>query len=83
MAQGREEQDAERRRAALRDLERAGDQSEVVLSSALKRAAERARDHFTAADGDEPIEVWGRRVGRALSLVAVLALAYYLAVTYL
>jgi len=85
MSQGREERDAERRRAALRDLERAGDESELVFSSAVKRAAERARDHFTAADaeGKDWTEVWGRRIGRALSLLAVLALAYYLAVTYL
>jgi hypothetical protein len=85
MSQGREGRDAERRRAALRDLERAGEQSDMVFSSAVKRAAERACDHFTAtdADSDERIEVWGRRIGRALSLLAVLALAYYLAVTYL
>lgn len=85
MSQGREEQDSERRRAALRDLERAGEQSEVVFTSAVKRAAERARDHFSAADADsnELIEVWGRRIGRTLSLIAVLVLAYYLVVTYL
>jgi len=85
MSQGREERDAQRRRAALRDLERAGVESDLVFSSAVKRAAERARDHFTAADADsdERIEVWGRRIGRVLSLLAVIALAYYLAVTYL
>jgi len=85
MSQGREERESERRRAALRDLERAGEQSEVVFSSSVKRVVARARDHFTAADADstERIEVWGRRIGRALSLIAVLVLAYYLAVTYL
>jgi hypothetical protein len=85
VSQGREERDLERRRAALRDLERAGEQSEVIFSSAVKRVAERARDHFSAADADsnESVEVWGRRIGRALSLIAVLALAFYLAVTYL
>ncbi|MDP2618954.1 MAG: hypothetical protein Q8P46_02050 [Hyphomicrobiales bacterium] len=85
MSQGREERESERRRAALRDLERAGEQSEVVFSSSVKRVVARAWDHFTAADADstERIEVWGRRIGRALSLIAVLVLAYYLAVTYL
>jgi hypothetical protein len=34
-----------------------------------------------AAAGDtDPIEVWGRRIGRALSLVAVVALAWWLGV---
>jgi len=43
-------------------------------------------DHFAGRDavadaGDtDPIEVWGRRIGRALSLVAVVALAWWLGV---
>lgn len=47
---------------------------------------DRARDHFGAADarreaGDgpvDPIELWGRRIGRALGLVGVLVLLYLL-----
>ena len=30
----------------------------------------------------DPIELWGRRIGRGLSLVAFVALAIYLYVTY-
>lgn len=32
---------------------------------------------------DDPIEVWGRRIGRGLAVVAGLALAYYLFTIYL
>ncbi len=70
---------------ARRDLERIGDQSEVIGTSSFARAANRARDHFTGADArqDDAIEVWGRRVGRALSVIFVLFLIWWLAKTYL
>jgi hypothetical protein len=44
----------------------------------------RARDHFGAADmpAGDPAELWGRRIGRALSAVAFVALAVYLYLTY-
>ncbi|MFD2029968.1 hypothetical protein ACFSKM_06030 [Ancylobacter dichloromethanicus] len=32
---------------------------------------------------DDPMEVWGRRIGRGLAVVAGLVLAYYLFATYL
>jgi len=32
---------------------------------------------------DDPIEIWGRRIGRALAVVACLVLAYHLFTTYL
>ena len=38
--------------------------------------------HFAARDagGSDPIELWGRRIGRALSLVGVIVLAWLLGV---
>ena len=33
-----------------------------------------------AADGADPIEVWGRRIGRALSAVGVVVLTWWLGV---
>jgi hypothetical protein len=44
----------------------------------------RSRDHFAAADApvDDPVEKWGRRIGRTLSAIAFLAMAVYLYVTY-
>lgn len=32
---------------------------------------------------DDPIEVWGRRIGRALAVLACIVLAAYLILTYL
>jgi len=32
---------------------------------------------------DDPIERWGRRIGRSLGFVACVALGFYLYVTYL
>jgi len=70
---------------ARRDLERIGDQSEVIGTSSLVRTANRARDHFGGTDGpqDDAAEVWGRRVGRGLSVVFVIFLIWWLAKTYL
>ena len=56
------------------------DESQNVFSSSLARAA----DHFAGQDAlkqnAEPadrVEIWARRIGRALSLVAFVALAWY------
>ncbi|MCA3627547.1 MAG: hypothetical protein IOC49_09925 [Methylobacterium sp.] len=56
------------------------DESQNVFSSSLARAA----DHFAGQDAlkqnAEPadrIEIWARRIGRALSLIAFMALAWY------
>jgi hypothetical protein len=54
--------------------------SSTLLSSSLARAA----DHFAGQDAlkqnAEPadkVEIWAKRIGRALSLVAFMALAWY------
>jgi hypothetical protein len=85
------ERDEERRRDALRTLDGLREH-DTFATSALARTARRASDHFTAqdamrdsvgADGSvDPLELWGRRIGRALSLAGVIALALYLYVTY-
>ena len=80
--------DEARRREALKTLD-ALRGSDPVAGSALGRAARRASAHFAGRDAGEPdhsrdlIELWGRRIGRALSLVAFVALAIYLYATYL
>ncbi len=81
---GRDHEEEERRRA-IADLERAAAQSEVYGSSSLRRQADRARAHFSGADADpdDRIEVWGRRIGRGLSVIGFTAVLIYLVVTYL
>ena len=81
------QREEEQRREALRTLETLRD-SDTFATSALARTARRASDHFAArdavaADGSvDRIELWGRRIGRGLSLAGLVALAIYLYFTY-
>ncbi|MCC7347166.1 MAG: hypothetical protein IT538_07180 [Variibacter sp.] len=78
-----------RQREAQAALERLHDQP-TYAGSALADAGRRAAAHFAGRDpGDaamplpDATELWGRRIGRALSLAGCIALAAYLYVTYL
>jgi len=83
------ERDEARRREALDALEKLRRDRAPLAGSGLADAARRAARHFAAADAvgpdgaRDPIELWGRRIGRALSLLAVIALSIYLCLTYL
>jgi hypothetical protein len=83
MSQSQHERDEAQRREALATLNqlREGD---TFASSVLARTARRAGDHFAAKDAasEDRIEVWGRRIGRSLSLAGLIALAIYLYFTY-
>ena len=76
----------EREREAREALERVRRDTETVGSSALARMSRRAQDHFGGRDatgsaeggGTDPIELWGRRIGRTLSLVGVIVLGLWL-----
>lgn len=76
----------DREREAREVLERVRRDSESLGSSSIARAGRRAGDHFAGRDavgegaegGTDPIEVWGRRIGRGLSLVGVVALSLWL-----
>lgn len=65
---------------ARKVIERVERDSEIVGRSSFVRAAGKARDHLTAteAEADDPVEVWGRRVGRILSVIAFIGLALWL-----
>jgi hypothetical protein len=51
------------------------DEGEGFLSSSLARAG----DHFAAKDTEpaDKVELWAKRIGRGLSLIAFVALAWY------
>jgi hypothetical protein len=70
-------------RAALDDLRRLSRESD--LFGGLAGATRRAGRHFSGTDAgdDDRIEVWGKRIGRTLSLAAFLSLAVWLLLTYL
>jgi hypothetical protein len=74
-------------RAALDRVER---DTETLGTSAMARGAGwrgRLKHHFGGEDAigageggtTDPIEVWGRRIGRGLSLVGVVVLGFWLA----
>ena len=75
-----------RDRESREALERVRRDSETLGASSLARVGQRAADHFSGRDaigaaeggGTDPIELWGRRVGRALSAVLALALTWLL-----
>jgi hypothetical protein len=81
--------DEARRREALDALDKLKRDRAPLAGSGLAEAARRAARHFAAADAvgpdgtRDPIELWGRRIGRALSLLALIALSFYLYFTYL
>ena len=76
--------DDERQQESERALEQVRRDTESVGRSSLSRLG----DHFAARDaegsaeggGTDPVEVWGRRIGRALSLVGVVVLTWWLGV---
>jgi hypothetical protein len=78
----------EREREAREALERVRRDSETLGSSTLARVGRQAQDHFGGRDalgasedgGTDPAELWGRRIGRALSVVGVVVLALWLLV---
>jgi hypothetical protein len=85
------QREEEERREALRTLDSLRD-SDTFATSALARTARRATDHFAARDAMndairpdgsvDKIELWGRRIGRGLSLLGLVGVAVYLYLTY-
>lgn len=80
----REEIEAERARAARHALDGVTRDGEVIGTSGFARTISKAGDHFAGrdADPDDRIEIWGRRIGRGLALIAVGALIVHLVATY-
>jgi hypothetical protein len=68
--------EAARAAEAKAALDRVKRDQEGFLGSSMARAA----DHFSAKDApsDDRIEILGRRIGRALSAVGVVVLAWWL-----
>jgi hypothetical protein len=81
MARSREEEAREALERVVRD-------AETVGGSSMARIGRRLGDHFSARDavGEEeggrtdPAELWGRRIGRALSVLGFIALSLWLLV---
>lgn len=61
-------------------LDRVAQESESIGKSSFARTANQITDHFSAAEADENdwAELWGRRIGRGLSVIAFIVLAIWL-----
>jgi len=78
----RRDKQVQQQKEALRSLERLQGQSEVVGTSTMIKAAKAASAALSKIDENDPIEVLGKKIGRALGIVAVIGLTIYLAITY-
>ena len=81
------DRDRDRDREAGEALERVTRDSETLGGFGVARAGRRLGTHFSGADApveadgaSDWAEVWGRRIGRTLSLAGVVVLAYLLGV---
>ncbi|KAF0121152.1 MAG: hypothetical protein FD152_3932 [Xanthobacteraceae bacterium] len=74
------DEDLRRQEEARRILDRAHRDSAPLLESSMRRAG----DFFTArGESEDPAEIWGKRAGRGLAVLAGLGCIVYLGVTYL
>jgi len=69
---------------AKKILERVKQESETVGTSSMRRTAENITSHLKAEDADENewAELWGKRIGRSLSVIFCIVLVIYLIRTY-
>ena len=68
-------------RKAMQDLEKLKEEGDLLHAPKLKAKSKTVTGHFMARDVDpsDRIEVWGTRIGRILSLIALIALVIWLA----
>jgi hypothetical protein len=73
---------------ARKNLDRLRKPESLLGSVQFADRLKRAGDHFVATEASaeapgDPIELWGRRIGRGLSAVGFVVLAIYLYLTYI
>jgi len=75
---------SEKQEEAARDLDAIGRERDL-LHDLWHGPLERGRRHFSGADADasDPIELWGRRIGRTLAAFAFVAFCIYLYLAHL
>ena len=78
--------DAARAEESRRILERIERESETVAASSMARTSDLVRKGLSGKDGTDedtdPIEVLGKRIGRTLGWIAMIALVAYFVTTY-
>jgi len=70
----------EHQRESRRIIARMNAETDGAPVTVVQRATRRGRDHFAASDVDDTdaIEIWGTRIGRAVSLILFFGLLVYL-----
>lgn len=76
----RRDDDAERKRESERILARVAREAETVGRSNLARQIEQ---RLFRTEGSDPVERWGRIIGRTLGFLFLLYLVWHLATTYI
>ena len=78
--QSRKDREDARRMQAERALVRVDMEGEALGTSAFARSANKAKNHLGAqdADPDDPIEVWGTRIGRIGGAIFAVVLVLWL-----
>jgi hypothetical protein len=76
----REDRHTAKEEEAKRALERVETEGETLGTSSFARTANKARDHFGAADSDQtdPMEIWGTRIGRIGGAIFAIILVLWL-----
>ncbi|WP_075998208.1 hypothetical protein [Salaquimonas pukyongi] len=86
MTNKRPNTDNARAEESKRILERIERESETVAASSMARTSDLLRKGLSGKDGNsedaDPVEVLGKRIGRTLGWIAMIALVVYLLVTY-
>ena len=79
-AKTRQERQDDKVAQAERALSRVDTEGEALGTSAFARTAKRAKDHLGAndADPDDPIEIWGTRIGRIGGAIFAIFLVLWL-----
>lgn len=69
---------------AKRELKKLEEEGGLLATPQLKNKADSVMGHFSAEDvpQNDPVELWGTRIARGLSLIAFVVLAVYLYFTY-
>ncbi len=76
----RHQRQDDKAREAQRILDRVDMEGEALGTSAFARTANRARQHLSAGDADpnDPIEIWGTRIGRIGGVIFAIFLVLWL-----
>lgn len=78
-------QDDEVSRKAKRELEKLSEDGGLLSAPRLKAKSKTVKGHFGADDVDanDPVELWGTRIARSLSLLAFIGLAIWLYINHI